>query len=195
MERVKDNIYRERNENGKFRYFLRVKCQVCGKYFFTDKYHPSAYCSNRCKGNSRGRPIGHKLSDADKENIAQGMIGHKVSAESKEKISESMKEAVKSGLFHKYLDGVSGAAHPVYVHGKSNSDTYSRWLSLKSRCYNPNSNDYKYYGAKGVKLGGGWNNFLVFDKWAEENGFDKSKKISRIDSEGDYCPENCIIRG
>lgn len=39
---------------------------------------------------------------------------------------------------------------------------YSRWLSIKQRCLNPNSTNYCRYGAKGVKLASEFESFEPF---------------------------------
>lgn len=72
----------------------------------------------------------------------------------------------------------------------------SVWTNMKTRCNNPKAHNYKYYGGKGVKVCDEWNdNFYSFYKWAIANGYDaehkKDSQLDRIDTNGDYCPENC----
>ena len=81
-------------------------------------------------------------------------------------------------------------------HGKTGTRLYVLWKQIRKRCRNPNSNVYKYYGGKGVKVCEEWNSFEAFEKWAIENGYDESAErgkctIDRIDPYGDYSPDNC----
>lgn len=68
---------------------------------------------------------------------------------------------------------------------------------MKSRCYNENVDNYKYYGGKGVKMCDEWrDSFEAFEKWAYENGYDETAgaqkcTIDRIDVLKDYEPSNC----
>lgn len=64
--------------------------------------------------------------------------------------------------------------------------------SMKARCYNPNDKNYKWYGLKGIKLCDEWlNNKHKFYEWSINNGYKNKLTIDRINSNEDYCPENC----
>ena len=68
---------------------------------------------------------------------------------------------------------------------------------MKTRCYNKNSPDYIRYGARGITICDEWLcNYLIFEKWALENGYDETAPkgqctIDRIDNDKGYSPENC----
>lgn len=69
---------------------------------------------------------------------------------------------------------------------------YRIWLGMKERCYNKNSLDAKDYGDRGISVCKEWrNDYDVFKKWADTNGYSPSLSIDRIDVNGNYCPENC----
>ena len=71
---------------------------------------------------------------------------------------------------------------------------------MKARCYNPNSQDYRNYGANGVKVCREWlkdsDNFVL---WSLKQGYryhpEKTKgdqlSIDRIDPTRNYQPSNC----
>ena len=49
---------------------------------------------------------------------------------------------------------------------------YRAYRSMMDRCYNPNANDYKWYGALGVTVADCWkDNPEAFVKWSLENGW------------------------
>lgn len=83
------------------------------------------------------------------------------------------------------------------THGHSKTRLYRVWAGMKTRCYNANSDNYKYYGGKGVTMCDEWkNNFSAFERWAIENGYNEDARsqectIDRIDTSGDYSPQNC----
>lgn len=78
------------------------------------------------------------------------------------------------------------------THGDTNSRLYKTWCNMKSRCTNQKSTDYKYYGAKGVKVCEEWlNSYEAFRDWALANGYKEGLTIDRINSEDNYKPINC----
>ena len=85
------------------------------------------------------------------------------------------------------------------THGKRHEKLYGIYAGIKQRCYDKNRPNYKYYGARGIKMcdewlgDGGFDNFYA---WAMKTGYDESKSqkyqsIDRIDVNGDYSPSNC----
>lgn len=68
--------------------------------------------------------------------------------------------------------------------------TYKSWDKMIQRCLNPNTQEYKYYGAKGVQVCERWKDFSAF---LEDMGERPSKELTldRIDCKGNYEPGNC----
>ena len=65
---------------------------------------------------------------------------------------------------------------------------------MKSRCYNKNKKNYKYYGGRGIKVCDEWlgkNGYNNFKKWALENGYKKELSIDKRNNDGNYSPDNC----
>ena len=63
---------------------------------------------------------------------------------------------------------------------------------IRKRCYYLYNADYRWYGAKGVKVCDEWlDNPSSFEEWALNNGYADDLTIDRIDENKDYCPENC----
>ncbi len=66
---------------------------------------------------------------------------------------------------------------------------YRRWCDMHTRCYNPKSKSFKYYGGKGVRVCESWGQFENF--YADMGDPPPGRVIDRINSDGDYCKENC----
>lgn len=88
--------------------------------------------------------------------------------------------------FGRPLEGASRAkailpkTHPVYV----------AWVNMKTRCDNPKSTQYKWYGGKGIHYCEEWAGFYgfyeaMFDSW--EPGL----ILDRKDNELGYSKDNC----
>lgn len=75
--------------------------------------------------------------------------------------------------------------------------------NMRKRCYYSNSKDYHNYEARGISICKEWldneksgegnctRGFIAFRKWALSNGYSDNLTLDRVDSNEDYCPENC----
>lgn len=70
-------------------------------------------------------------------------------------------------------------------------DGNKSWYSMCQRCHNPLDKDYKWYGARGIKVCDRWR--LSFSAFLEDMGPRSPDKptIDRIDRNGGYEPGNC----
>lgn len=76
-------------------------------------------------------------------------------------------------------------------HSLSNTQTYKAWMDMKTRCYNKNAANYKYYGGKGVKVCS--KRLESFENFYNDMGIaPEGTSLSRKGDVGDYEPKNCL---
>lgn len=96
------------------------------------------------------------------------------------------------GCIKHELDLIRRKTHGFTAERKKDR-TYNSWMSMKSRCINPNESGYENYGGRGIK---------VCDRWLGEEGFNNfltdmgerppNTTIDRFpDVNGNYEPSNC----
>ena len=82
-------------------------------------------------------------------------------------------------------------------HASSYTRLYKIWDGIVQRCTNPNTQNYKSYGGRGIEMCDEWrNDFAAFKAWAMANGYNPDAPkwectIDRIDVNGNYEPSNC----
>ena len=77
-------------------------------------------------------------------------------------------------------------------HGLCHHPLYEVWKRIKGCTSNPNHQDFKYYGARGIRVCDEWaNSFESFYDWSMSNGYEKGLTIDRINVKGEYSPQNC----
>lgn len=68
---------------------------------------------------------------------------------------------------------------------------YTRWQSMKRRCYTPSDRAFKSYGGRGIKVCDRW--LDSYENFLSDMGLPPTKEhqIDRIDNNGNYEPGNC----
>jgi len=81
--------------------------------------------------------------------------------------------------------------HSRQTHGMSKTNEYRIWRGILSRCLNANNPNFHLYGGRGIEVCSEWSD--SFEEFYRDMGKRPSTKhsIDRIDTNGNYCKENC----
>jgi hypothetical protein len=74
-------------------------------------------------------------------------------------------------------------------HGKRESKVYQVWVDMIRRCNNPNRENYKDYGGRGISVCDEWMTFEGF--YRDMGDPPQGMSIERNDVNGNYEPSNC----
>ena len=76
-------------------------------------------------------------------------------------------------------------------HGDFGKPLYTKWASMKQRCYDKNCKSYSDYGGRGITVCNEWHDYIMFKEWSISNGYKDGLEIDRLDNDSDYEPNNC----
>lgn len=98
--------------------------------------------------------------------------------------------SIRSDHLRRYV-GTTCHCTPHQKHGLSRVREYLIWTKMVSRCHDPNSNNYRWYGAIGRYVCDGWRN--SYQSFIADVGFAPSRKhtIDRIETTGSYTCGHC----
>jgi len=75
-------------------------------------------------------------------------------------------------------------------HSMSKTPLYKIWSAIKTRCLNKKSWAYGWYGGRGITISNNWMDFINFYRDMKDK-YRMGLQIDRIDSNGNYCKDNC----
>ena len=87
--------------------------------------------------------------------------------------------------------GVRPPSMQYAKHGDRHTKLNTEWRTMRWRCNPKNKRHHIWYSDKGIKVCKEWDVYINFKEWAMNDGFEEHLTIDRIDSDKDYCPENC----
>lgn len=76
------------------------------------------------------------------------------------------------------------------THNKSTTPEYGIWSKIRQRCYNTNSDKYRFFGGIGIKVCDSWK--FSFENFYKDLGKrPEGTMLCRKDTSKDFSPENC----
>lgn len=79
------------------------------------------------------------------------------------------------------------------THGMSQTRIFRIWVGMQSRCYDPNCESFKDYGARGITICDRWRGSQGFTNFLTDMGQPTTDQhsIDRKENNGNYEPANC----
>lgn len=74
-------------------------------------------------------------------------------------------------------------------HRKYGSKVYRAWDGMIQRCENPKHQNYKQYGARGIRVCKEWHDFQAF--YDDMGDVPEGRSLERVDNNGNYEKSNC----
>lgn len=78
------------------------------------------------------------------------------------------------------------------IHGGKGTRLYNIWVDIRRKCNDTNN---PLYGGRGISMCEEWNSsiygFINFRNWANESGYDDSKRLIRLNFDDNFYPANC----
>lgn len=102
----------------------------------------------------------------------------------------SIKDGKSScGCFRK-INAAKAISLVKTIHGLSNSRIYRIWTNMMTRCYNRNSDKFKWYGERGISVCEKWQIFYGF---LEDMGdsYKEGLTLDRRNNDKNYSKDNC----
>lgn len=104
----------------------------------------------------------------------------------------TIKKILLHNLLHSKTKSCGCLALEIRIkHGLIGTTDHNIWSNMKQRCTNKKNTNYRFYGARGIKVCDRWlNSFINFTL---DMGPRPSKEftLDRIDNNGNYEPSNC----
>jgi hypothetical protein len=111
------------------------------------------------------------------------------------RLTEIVQNRTKSCGCHKAELASERTKKRNFKHGKSDlkkNRIFRIWCAMKARCYCKGDLSFNNYGGRGIQVCEEWlNDYLIFENWSINNGYQDNLTIDRINVNGNYCPENC----
>lgn len=172
------------------RYAL-VLCKECNKKFETSVYHINKIKSCGCLPIRQPKELekiinGFKIiKDLGYENGSRRALAIC-------KVCSREYEVDPNKLRYRKNCGCIKHGSRVSIYAKSHKKITHAYQHMMGRCYRNTNKDYYNYGGRGIEVCKEWKGKInVFCKWAIESSWEDGLSLDRIDSNGNYEPNNC----